>query len=186
MTVKPSVYVETSVVSYLTARPSHDVVRAAYREVTRRWWRNAPTRYRLFASADVITEVSRGHSDAARSRLEALRGIPLLAPTRESDALTQRLLDLRSLPRKAATDAAHIAIAAAHGVEYLATWNFRHIANLAMQATIDDLCRRAGHRPPVLCTPNDLMEMQRAQQQDRRSGNRPRRPNHPRDSGRTR
>lgn len=185
--MNPSAYIETSVISYLTARPSRDLVVAAYQEVTRQWWRTAPSRFRLFASALVVDEVGRGDPTAARSRLRALHGIPLLEPTRKTDALARQLLDLRILPQEAADDAGHIAIAAAHRVEYLVTWNFRHIANAAMQASIDDLCRRAGHRPPLLCSPNELMELQRAQQQDnRRSEERPRGPDHPRTPGHSR
>ena len=156
--MNPTVYVETSVVSYLTARPSRDVVLAAYQEVTREWWRTARGRFVLYASALVISESATGDADAARARLNVLRAIPVLEATEEAVELTRTLLDGRAVPPNAGDDAAHIAIAAANGVNYLVTWNFRHIANAATRSRIEDVCRRSGYRPPVICTPNELME----------------------------
>ena len=140
-----SVYIETSVVSYLTARPSRDVVVAAYQQVTREWWRSAPDRFVVFASALVISEAGTGDEDAARARLDLLATIPLLDATPDAVELTRTLLDLGAVPRKAADDAAHIAIAATNGVDYLVTWNFRHIANATMRSRIEDVCRQSGH-----------------------------------------
>ena len=158
-----SVYIETSVVSYLTARPSRDVVVAAYQQVTREWWRSAPDRFVVFASALVISEAGTGDEDAARARLDLLATIPLLDATPDAVELTRTLLDLGAVPRKAADDAAHIAIAATNGVDYLVTWNFRHIANATMRSRIEDVCRQSGHKPPVICTPNELMESDHAE-----------------------
>jgi hypothetical protein len=164
--MNPSAYIETSVISYLTARPSRDVVVAAYQKVTREWWRSARDRFVLFASALVISEAGTGDADAASARLDLLRTIPLLDATREAVALTGTLLDLGAVPRKAADDAAHIAIAATNGVDYLVTWNFRHIANATMRSRIEDVCRRSGYEPPVICTPNELMETGHAEDAD--------------------
>ena len=156
--MNPTVYVETSVVSYLTARRSRDVVAAAYQEVTREWWRSAPSRFVLYASALVMSEACAGDPEAARARLNVLNTIPVLEATEEAIELTRTLLDGRAVPPNAGDDAAHIAIAAANGVNYLVTWNFRHIANAATRSRIEDVCRRSGYRPPVICTPNELME----------------------------
>ena len=156
--MKPTVYTETSVVSYLTARPSRDIVTAAYQEVTREWWRDAPERFRLFASALVIAEAGAGDAEAARSRLAALEALGVLNVTQDTEELTLELLDLNAVPRQAAGDATHIAIAATHGIDYLVTWNFRHIANAAMRARIESVCRQAGYQPPVICTPGELQE----------------------------
>ena len=164
---KPSVYVETSIISYLTARSSRDVVVAAYQEVTREWWCSASARFVLYASALVISEASTGNEDAARARLDALGKVSLLDATEEAVELTRKMLDLRAVPRKAADDAAHIAIAATNGVDYLVTWNFRHIANAAMRSWIEDVCRRSGYDPPVICTPNELMETGHAENSER-------------------
>ena len=132
--MNPTVYVETSVVSYLTARPSRDVVVAAYQEVTRDWCRSAPARFALYASALVMAEARTGDPEAARARLEILRTLPLLDATGPAVELTGELLDRGAVPRNAAEDAAHIAVAAANGVDYLVTWNFRHIANATMRS----------------------------------------------------
>ena len=122
--MKPTVYIETSVISYLAARPSRDVVVAAYQEVTREWWRSAPDRFHLVASALVVSETRAGDADAARARLEELEGLVFLDATNEAEVLTGLLLDSGAVPPTAAEDAAHIAIATTNGVDYLVTWNF--------------------------------------------------------------
>ena len=164
--MKPIVYIETSVVSYLTARPSRDVVIAAYQEVTREWWRGAPGRFDLVASELVVTEAGAGDTEAARTRLKSLEAITLLDATADAEELTRKLLDLGAVPRKAAEDAAHIAIAATNGVDYLVTWNLQHIANATMRSRIERVCRQAGYEPPVICTPNELMEPDNADDSD--------------------
>ena len=156
--MSPTAYIETSVVSYLTARPSRDVVVAAYQEVTREWWRDAAARFHLVASELVLAECRAGDRTAAGARLDALEGVALLNASPDAEDLARRLLELGAVPREAAADAAHIAIAVTNGVEYLVTWNFRHIANATMRVRIERACREAGYEPPVICTPNELME----------------------------
>ena len=156
--MKPTVYIETSVISYLAARPSRDVVVAAYQEVTREWWRGAPGRFHLVASALVVSEARAGDVVAARARLEELESLVLLDATAEAETLTAQLLGSGAVPPTAAEDAAHIAIAVTNGVDYLVTWNFRHIANAALRSRIEHVCRQAGYAPPVICAPNELLE----------------------------
>ena len=156
-------YIETSVVSYLTARPSRDVVVAAYQEVTREWWRDAPDRFHLVASELVVAESGADDANAASARLEVLDSVTLLNVSQDAEELTRDLVDLGTVPREAAADAAHIAIAVTNGADYLITWNlitwnFRHIANAAMRSRIERACRQAGYEPPVICTPNELLE----------------------------
>ena len=103
-----------------------------------------------------------GEPDAARSRLAALEAVTLLDATAEAEILARELLDSGAVPRQAAADAAHIAIAVTNGVNYLVTWNFRHIANAAMRLASEHVCRRAGYEPPVICTPNELLETDHA------------------------
>ena len=154
----PTVYVETSIVSYLTARPSRDLVIAARQAVTGEWWLTAPERFILVASELVFTEAAEGAANAARARLTALETVTRLDATDEAAALTQRLMELGAFPRKAAVDAAHVGIATTNRVDFLLTWNFRHIANAVVRSRIERACRKAGYEPPVICTPNELME----------------------------
>ena len=114
---KPSVYVETSIVSYLTARPSRDLIIAAQQAMTREWWRAAPERFVLVASELVLTEASAGDADAARARLTALEMVTRIDTTEDAADLTRRLLELGAFPRQAAADAAHVGIAATNRVD---------------------------------------------------------------------
>lgn len=154
----PSIYLETTIVSYLTARPDRDLVRAAHQEMTREWWATRSA-FDLFISQLVVDEASAGDADAARLRLDVLRDLELLELTAEATALAQELVRLAAIPSKAGADALHIAMAAVHGMDYLLTWNCTHIANAAMRPRIDAVCRAGGFEPPVICTPLELLEV---------------------------
>lgn len=156
--MKPRAYIETSVVSYLTAWPSRDVVIAGHQQITHDWWRNVADRFELVASQLVVSEASAGDPDAARDRLAAITGMTLLDASDEALKLAQELISSGAVPAKAAEDAAHIAIAVTNGVEFLVTWNCRHIANAAMRSQIERVCRTAGYEPTTICTPDELME----------------------------
>lgn len=153
--MNPSVYVETSIISYITARRSRDIVIAAHQQLTRRWWRSRSS-YRLFVSQIVRDEAGVGDRAARLRRLRALRGIPALAITDQATRLAGELVRRGAIPRKATVDAFHIGIAAAHQVEYLLTWNCKHIANATMRGTIEAICRSEGVTPPIICTPEEL------------------------------
>ncbi len=152
----PRVYVETSVISYLTALPSRDLVVTAHQQLTRDWW-NSRGQFELYVSDAVLEEASRGDSVAARRRLEALHGISVLSATSAAQALASRFLNAGVIPHKAAIDAAHIAIAATHGMDFLVTWNCTHIANVVVRVHVEAICRQAGYAPPAICTPLELM-----------------------------
>ena len=156
--MKASVYVDTSIVSYLTARPSRDLVIAAQQTMTREWWRDAGERFVLVASELVLSEAGAGDAGAARARLKALEVVRRLDTTEESSNLTRRLLELGVFPREASADAAHVGIATVNRVDYLLTWNLRHIASAPVRARIERACRTAGYEPAIICTPNELME----------------------------
>jgi predicted nucleic acid-binding protein len=154
----PTVYIETSIVSYLTARPSRDVVTLARQELTREWWDNRRARHDLFTSDVVVGEASEGDDEAARQRLDVLQGIEELETTSEAEDLASAFLEKGPLPEKAAVDALHIGIAATEGIDYLLTWNCTHIANAAMRKPIEEVCRTNGVEAPIMCTPEELME----------------------------
>jgi predicted nucleic acid-binding protein len=155
--VKAKVYIETSIVSYLVAARSQDLIQAAHQEATRQWW-NRRTRFELFVSRFVTAEARRGDAGAAARRLEALRGVSMLSVGRDVPALATALVRAGALPQKARVDAVHVAIAATNGIDYLLTWNMRHLANAAIRGKIEEGCRRAGLKPPIICTPEELTE----------------------------
>jgi predicted nucleic acid-binding protein len=155
--MKSRVYLETTIPSYLTARPSRDIVRAAEQEVTRTWW-NTRNAFELYVSELVIDEVAAGDPHAAAQRLEALAGVQLLEMTREAEGLGVQLVRQAALPQRAAIDALHIALAAVHGMNYLLTWNCKHIANATMRSKIEEVCRATGFESPIICTPMELLE----------------------------
>ena len=155
MPLRPKAYVETTIVSYLTAWPSRDLVRAALQQVTREWWATRDG-FALFLSQFVLDEAAAGDSVAAALRLEAVRDVALLDVTEEAIVLAGSLVSGGGLPAKARVDALHVAMAAVHGMDFLLTWNCKHIANAATRGTIEDLCRAAGFEPPIICTPLEL------------------------------
>ena len=152
----PSVYIETSLVSYLTARPSRDLLVAAHQQLTVAWWDEQRTRYELFTSQVVLAEARAGDPEAAQRRLAVLERLPLLDVADTAIALAARLVTEQALPAQAAQDALHLAIACVHGMEYLLTWNCTHLANARLRSRIEQVCREAGYVPPIICTPEEL------------------------------
>jgi len=156
--MKLRVYLETTIPSYLTAWSSRDVVMAGHQQTTREWWETRRPDFDVFASQFVIDEASLGDSDAANRRLEILADVPLLEPSDDVYQLADKLVNRVPLPAKAAADSLHIAIATVNGMDYLLTWNCAHIANAALRASIEKVCRDAGYEPPVICTPEELLK----------------------------
>jgi hypothetical protein len=152
------VYVETTFVSYLTARPSRDVVIAGHQQVTHDWWDTRRTRYELCIAQLVLTESGAGDPQAARERLAVLNGMTILETTAEALALAKELIQAGALPPKAADDALHIAVAAVNRVPFHLTWNCRHLANATMRPVIEAVCARQGLKAPIICTPEELSE----------------------------
>lgn len=155
---KPTVYIETTVISYLAARPSRDLVVAGQQQLTQEWWEGAPQRFALVASQLVLDEAQAGDPAAASRRSSYLESIELLDATDDALALVEEFLRTGAVPASAPDDAVHIAIAVANGVQYLVTWNCRHIANAAMRSRIERVCRSMGFEPTIICTPHELME----------------------------
>ena len=154
--MKSTVYVETSVVSYFANRDSRDVIVLAQQQITREWWRETAKSFDLLVSDLVIAEISQGDPQAAGARLAAVASIPILELDLDAQALAARLLNVAALPEKAEDDALHIAVAAVNGMEFLLTWNCKHIANARTREIINMCCRNAGYEPPVICTPAEL------------------------------
>jgi predicted nucleic acid-binding protein len=156
--VLTSAYVETSVVSYLTARPNQrDLIVAAHQELTREWWENRRKNFILFASAVVIEEALRGDQLFSQARMALIGQMRLADVTPAARELAARLLLEAGLPAKANADALHIAICAVNGIDYLLTWNCTHLANAFMIPRVNNICRAAGFEPPYICTPEELM-----------------------------
>ena len=128
MVIKPKLYLETTIPSYLVSKPSRDLRLAADQEQTLEWWEEQRVRFEIFISAVVLREVAKGNPEMSQKRVDALSHIPILSLTEESEELTIRLID-EVIPANAADDAAHIAIAAVHRMDFLLTWNCKHINN---------------------------------------------------------
>ena len=151
------VYIETSIISYCSARPSSNILAAARQQITWDWWATQRARFALYTSALVEREALQGDPDAAADRREMLKGIPMLALTQGVRDFAKKLIVEKILPAKAGDDAVHIAIAACHGMDYLMTWNCRHIHNAQAQPAIRFACVSAGLKSPEICTPEELM-----------------------------
>ena len=155
---KPSVYIETTIVSYLTARPSKDIIRRSHELITARWWTDARPRFDLYTSDVVLHEAARGDPAAAAERMKALADLPVLPATPAAMELAQRLAAALALPARANLDAAHVAVAAVNRVQFLLTWNCRHLANATLHPKIEQVCAAAGHVAPRIIIPDLLME----------------------------
>jgi predicted nucleic acid-binding protein len=156
MNEKPTVYIETTIPSFLTARPSNNLILAGKQEVTRLWWENRKDKYHLCVSQYVLDEASKGDKDAAKKRMEVIEKIELLEIDEEVILLTRVIMNSGLIPAKADTDAGHIAIAARYGIDYLITWNCTHIANAEILSRINYVVFEAGFILPTICTPDEL------------------------------
>ncbi|PYQ26401.1 MAG: DNA-binding protein [Acidobacteria bacterium] len=154
--MKPRIYLETSMVSYLVGRLSRDVIVLGNQELTREWWLRRREEYELFVSEVVIREAMLGNQQIARQRLEIVEALPILRVTEEAERLAPLLLRAAGLAANARTDALHVAVATVHGMDFLLTWNCTHIANAAIRRSVERQCRSSGYEPPVICTPQEL------------------------------
>ncbi len=156
---RAKVYLETTVISYLAARPSRDLLVAAHQQITSDWWEHNRLDFDLFVSQLVVEEASAGDSDAAIRRLKLIEAIDLIGLTEASLALAEKLLANGAVPADSEEDALHVAIAAVNGMDYVLTWNCRHIANVARRSHIEATCLEAGYAAPIICTPEELLEV---------------------------
>lgn len=151
-----TVYIETTIFSYLTARLSSDLIVVGHQKITELWWEERRQSFECFISQIVVNEISRGDVQAAQRRMEKVSGISLLKVKQEAEDLSTRLVKEGALPSKAAIDALHISIAAIHQIDFLLTWNCTHIANAQTRPKIEHIIRAAGFQPPIIATPEEL------------------------------
>lgn len=157
--MKARVYIETTIISYLAARPSRDLIVAARQELTRDWWEHDRGRYELCTSRLVIDEASVGDPIVAGARISLLSDMTMMHLSTAAEAMADDLIAQRLLPAAAGEDALHLAIAVDHGLDYLLTWNCRHLANATLRSRLELQCARVGLRMPVICTPEELKEL---------------------------
>lgn len=151
-----SVYIESSVISYLTARPSRDVVTASRQAITAEWWQSKLSRYEAYVSVLVIEEISAGDPEAAEQRLNVVATLPVVGIHPEALPLADALLKSKAVPANSDRDALHIALAAYQGAEFLLTWNFKHINNAETRGSIIKVVAEHGLVCPILCSPEEL------------------------------
>ena len=156
--MKQRVYIETSFLSYLTGRPTRDMIIAAHQQLTRQWWEERSPAFDLVISELVREEASKGDPEASSARLAAIEKTPILKINEDAVSLAEQLVSRGPIPRECAADALHIAVAAVNGIDYLLTWNCKHLANALHRSRIEALVEDAGYTCPVICTPEELME----------------------------
>lgn len=154
---KPTVYLETTIVSYLTSRPSRDIIILAHQERTRQWWQEERNRYRVVVSGFVAEEARRGDPEAAAERMRVLRDLAALEVTDEMFALGTQIQEALAIPEGSSTDALHLACAIYHEVDYLLTWNCAHLASGRCRRLLAELSRQTGMWLPVICTPEEMI-----------------------------
>ena len=155
--MKESVYLETTVVSYYTSRPSRDIIVLAHQEITRQWWPEAIRRYNVFISGIVIEEARLGNPEAAKRRLEELKDFPHLELNDEVEKMARVYVEKLDIPEKSFRDTAHLAAACVHNIDYLVTWNCTHLANGEVIKKLLRINESFGIHTPIICTPEELM-----------------------------
>ena len=152
-----SVYLETTVISYLVARPSRDVIVAGHQQTTQDWWTNRRSQFECSISQIVVDEAALGDPAEVQKRLAIIGGLATLEVTEDAKALTQAIMAAGMLPPHAFPDAAHVAVSTVHAVDYLLTWNCKHLANAQIARRIAVVCDKLSYTMPMICTPEELM-----------------------------
>ncbi|MCC5644369.1 type II toxin-antitoxin system VapC family toxin [Nostoc sp. CHAB 5824] len=155
--MKESIYIETSILGHLTARPTDNLILAANIKITQDWWNENRSLFILYASEIVEDEAAKGDPAIASQRLSMLQSFMLLELTEEALELAQAFLNQSNLPPKASNDALHIALATVYGLDYLLTWNCKHMANAQIQRKLSQISSELGYVLPVICTPYELI-----------------------------
>jgi len=156
--MKPKVYLETTIISYLVSRPSRDLVTAAHQQITQAWWEDHRRQFDLYVSQFILQEIGSGDKEAVKRRLSIIEKIPSLDVTEEVPALANALVNGNAIPSQSIVDALHIAVSTIRGMDFLLTWNMKHLANASMRNAITAVCLSYSYKPPVICTPEELSE----------------------------
>lgn len=157
--MKESIYIETSVVSYYTSNPSRDLIVLAHQQITLEWWPKAVRRFDVYISEVVVEEAKLGNRESAKRRLEELESFLHLELTDEVERIAQVYMKRLNIPERALRDAAHLAIASVHNIDYLITWNCTHLANGEIIKKLLKINEKLGVQTPIICTPEELMEV---------------------------
>lgn len=152
-----SVYLETTLISYLVARPSRDLLVAAHQQTTQDWWSERRREFECYISQVVLDEAAAGDPEEAKKRVAIIGDFPVLEATEEAESLAVAIMAAGVIPSRAVRDAAHIAVAAVSNIDYLLTWNCKHLANAQIIRRISVVCNKAGYNMPIICTPEELM-----------------------------
>jgi predicted nucleic acid-binding protein len=155
--MKEAIYIETSVISYYTSWPSRDIIVLAHQEITRQWWAKALKRFEVYISEVVVEEARAGDPVAANKRLECISGYQNLELNERVEKMAQIYADQLNIPAKAIRDAAHMAVASVHNIDYLVTWNCTHLANAEIIKRLIKINKRHNIGTPIICTPEELM-----------------------------
>jgi hypothetical protein len=154
--LKPRIYVETSIPSYLAARPSRDLVVAAQQQITHRWWETVAEHFDLYISEVVMDEIRVGDPEVAQRRFSFVDGLAILKSDEETLRLTKFYDGELGLTGKARADLPHFAFAVAYQMDFLATWNCSHIANAIVIRRLHRINEAAGLHIPIILTPSEL------------------------------
>jgi hypothetical protein len=155
--MKSKVYIETTIISYLASKPSRDLITAAHQQITHEWWETRLADFEVYISQFVLDEAGAGDADAAARRLALLGTFPLLDATPEALDLARALVERGAIPPRKAADAAHIAVATVHHIQFLLTWNCTHLANAEILTQVQAICAALGYVTPIVCTPEELL-----------------------------
>jgi len=155
---KQTVYIESSVVSYLTANPSRDIVIAGHQQTTYDWWHLWRNKFDCFISDLVYDEISLGDSSAAQKRIEAIENFKYLEFNLEIENLGYEYFRLLNIPQKSRLDALHLAVGVWHKIDFILSWNCKHIANAIVSKKLREFNNKMGFHTPILCTPEELTE----------------------------
>jgi hypothetical protein len=157
--VKKRIYLETTVVSYVTAKPSRDIIVAGHQGATRELWPQLSMNYETYVSALVFEEARRGDTDQAHIRLAAIEPFPMLDVDDEAQSLAEKIILRRAVPAEYPEDALHIAVAAVNGMEVILTWNFAHLNNPFTRKMVRQVVEGEGYECPEICSPEELLEV---------------------------